>query len=387
MLVKALLLVLGGIVAFNVVTIAGLAVSEIRDRRRRGLEVRYLQTLWQVDRPPLFRSGHVSASMARRPFRPWGGKPLGIALIAVTIFAGTALAAGTGARRVATAVLSSVAQELGLQPAEAEVSVAAEPSVDVAFDRGEADGSHHADASASGRPSGGPAGDGGPGAGAGAGTGSGTGTPGAVAPPTDPPPGSTTPPPALESPGTLVALVVSSSRIDLDWAEVTGETGYELQRADGSDWETLAETGADVSAYSDTGLSAGRNYDYRVVAIYGDAESAPSPPASATTLVDPPVSTTLDAVALSPTEVRLGWADVATETGYRVERSVDGESWISVAVLGDDVTTFTDTGLSAGTTYHYRVVAANGAGDSPASNVVQVTTPSDVPASSDTPAP
>ena len=134
-----------------------------------------------------------------------------------------------------------------------------------------------------------------------------------------------------------MALVVSSSRIDLDWAEVTGETGYELQRADGSDWETLAGPGPTSVRTATPKSSAGRNYDYRV-AIYGDAESAPSPPASATTLVDPPVSTTLDAVALSPTEVRLGWADGLRETGYRIERSVDGESWISVTDLGNDVT-------------------------------------------------
>ena len=148
-----------------------------------GVEVRYLQTLWHVDRPPLFRSG-TSVPPWHDARSDHGGKPLGIALIAVTIFARTALAAGTGARRVATAVLSSVAQELGLQPAEAEVSVAAAPSVDVAFDPVEADeitprrrvGERTALRRSRGRRV----------SRAGAGTGSGTGTPGAVAPPTDP---------------------------------------------------------------------------------------------------------------------------------------------------------------------------------------------------------
>lgn len=384
MLVKALLLVLGGIVAFNLVTIAGLAVSEIRDRRRRGLEVRYLQALWHVDRPPLFRS-HVGASMARRPFRPWGGKPLGIALIAVTVFAGTALATGTGARRVATAVLHSMAQELGLQPAETEVSVAAPPSVDVASSHvpdGAARGNHP---SPTGEPSAGSRGDPGPSSAAAAGSGS--GTPSATAPPSDPPPGTTTPPPVLEAPGTLVALVVSSTRIDLDWADVAGETGYEIRRSTGSGWEPITRTAADVSAYSDGGLAPGTAYSYVVVAIYGAVESAPSDQASETTLVDPPAPTTLDALAVSPNEVRLSWAGVATATGFRIERSLDGEAWTTVAAVGGDVTSYADTGLTPGTTYRYRVVATNDAGDSPDSNEAQVQTPSDVPASSETPDP
>ena len=312
MLVKALLLVLGGIVAFNVVTIAGLAVSEIRDRRRRGLEVRYLQTLWHVDRPPLFRSG-TSVPPWHDARSDHGGKPLGIALIAVTIFARTALAAGTGARRVATAVLSSMAQELGLQPAEAEVSVAAAPSVDVAFDPGEADESHHADASASGRPSGGPR--------------------ATVAQcrrrrrhrlwdrntrrgraPTDPH-GSTTCT-ALQSPGSaFVRRRAGSTSTGPRWP-VRMSTIARTGRVGGARRDR-----PDDRAHSDTGLG-GRNYDYRVV----KSTATPSPlrllpprrrPSSILRCRRPgrrgPVA-----------ERSGGWAD-GLETGYRIERSVDGD--------------------------------------------------------------
>jgi hypothetical protein len=379
-LVKAFLLVLGGIVAFNVVTIAGLALSEIRDRRRRGLEVRYLQALWHVDRHRMVRSGHVRSSMARAPFRPWGGKPLGVALIAVMVFAGTALAS-TGARKVATSVLTSVAEELGLQPAETEVTVAAAPSVDVAHrspdEPNRVDGSSTAHVHHGG------------GSGSAVGTGgdeaTGSGADGEGSPSPDPSPDPSPSPSVLAPPGTVVAFAVSSSQIDLDWTDVAGETGYQVERLSGSDWDGIAEMGADVTSYSDTGLTAGTVYAYRVFAVSEGERSDPSAVATATTATDPPGSTSLEASAVSSTEIHLTWVDVSTETGYRIERSFDGENWETVFSADANVTSHTDAGLSAGTTYYYRVVATNAAGSS-ASNVVQVTTMSDVPGTTEAPA-
>lgn len=383
MLVKAFLLVLGGIAAFNVVTIAGLALSEIRDRRRRGLEVRYLQALWHVDRHRMVRSGHVRSSMARAPFRPWGGKPLGVALIAVMVFAGSALAS-TGARKVATSMLTSVAQELGLRPAATEVTVSAAPSVDVATTRGPSGQEQGPGSSTAHDHHGGGGGDGVGSAGGDAGTG--PGTDGEGTPPPDPSPDPTPPPAVFAYPETVVALVVSSSQIDLDWSDVAGEIGYEIQRSTpGEGWDDISSTGADVTSFGDTGLAPGTSHSYQVFAIYEGGRSDPSAVATATTATDPPGSTSLEASAVSPTEIQLTWVDGSTETGYRIERSFDGENWETLFSADANVTSHTDGGLSAGTTYYYRVVATNAAGSS-VSNVVQVTTMSDVPSTTEAPA-
>ncbi|MGH2539197.1 MAG: fibronectin type III domain-containing protein [Actinomycetota bacterium] len=364
---KALLLVLGGIVAFNVVTIAGLAVSEIRDRRRRGLEVRYLETLWHVDRPHLLLTRRVERSLARGPSRPWGGRPLGIAFLAVTIFAGTALAS-TGARKMATSVLTSVAEELGLQPAEAEVSAAADERYSAAGLSGDARdiGQHRTwspyDPPSMGVPS------------------HATGSDGLAADETGSP---TTPsePGAipLAGPTTPVAVPVSSSQVDLNWVDVSGETAFRIERSgDGASWAPLGTTEAGVTSYKDVGLSPGTTYAYRVVAVYPTGE-APSDGVTVTTLVDPPAATTLSAEAVSSTQVSLTWVDVPTETSYRIERSLDGATgWTTVVIVDQNVTSYTDGGLSAATTYSYRVVAVNEAGGNP-SNVSQVSTPSDAP--------
>ncbi|MBP3557879.1 MAG: fibronectin type III domain-containing protein, partial [Thermoguttaceae bacterium] len=78
----------------------------------------------------------------------------------------------------------------------------------------------------------------------------------------------------------------------------------------------------------------------------------------------------------APTDVKFGaydaagqkatltWADVADETGYRVEvKKADG-AWEVVATLAADATSFDATGLTANASYEYRVSAFNNFGAS-----------------------
>jgi fibronectin type 3 domain-containing protein len=61
-------------------------------------------------------------------------------------------------------------------------------------------------------------------------------------------------------------------------------------------------------------------------------------------------------------QVSLSWSATAGATGYRLKRSTtDGGPYTTITNLGG--TTFTDTGLINGTTYHYVVSAANVTGD------------------------
>ena len=66
----------------------------------------------------------------------------------------------------------------------------------------------------------------------------------------------------------------------------------------------------------------------------------------------------------------VSWADNANnETGYRIDRSANGGAFSQAAQLGTNATSFTDTGLAAGTTYAYRVSSFNSSGYSAPSNV------------------
>ena len=82
----------------------------------------------------------------------------------------------------------------------------------------------------------------------------------------------------------------------------------------------------------------------------------------------PPVPappTALTATTLTKNSIRLSWTDNANnETGYTVEQKVAGGAYAEVASLGANVTTTDISGLSANTTYTFRVRARNEGGNS-----------------------
>ncbi len=82
---------------------------------------------------------------------------------------------------------------------------------------------------------------------------------------------------------------------------------------------------------------------------------------------DGPIPTAATALSATPGvgTVVLAWRDNAdNETGYRVERRTGATgAWSTVVSLGVNSMSYSDTGVTAGTTFEYRVVAFNGFGD------------------------
>ena len=129
---------------------------------------------------------------------------------------------------------------------------------------------------------------------------------------------------------------------------------------------------------------------------YLDAETglaATSGSYSATFTVGAPVSwqsaasAISPAVASDPNHVNLSWVASAesggTISGYFVERC-QGSGCIAFSQIGSSTTTtYNDTGLTASTTYSYRVRAQDSSGNvGPYSNTATITTPAAVPAPS-----
>jgi hypothetical protein len=84
--------------------------------------------------------------------------------------------------------------------------------------------------------------------------------------------------------------------------------------------------------------------------------------------------------AATTTGLTITWNDVVNESGFIVERSnanpsnSGGTTFTQVGTTGQGVTSFTDTGLTPGTTYEYEIIATDAAGDSPASAPASGTT-------------
>jgi chitodextrinase len=192
---------------------------------------------------------------------------------------------------------------------------------------------------------------------------------------TQAPAGDTTAP---STPTGLTATAVSSSQISLSWTAATdnvGVTGYNVFRGG----VQIANLGA-VTTFQDNGLTASTTYSYTVRALDAAGNtSAQSSSASATTQAPAPdttapsIPTGLTANAVSSSQINLTWTastDNVAVTGYRVRR--DG---VLLVTLGN-VTTYQDTGLTAGTSYTYTVRALDAAGNvsalsSPASATTQ----------------
>ncbi|HEX5875607.1 MAG TPA: fibronectin type III domain-containing protein, partial [Pyrinomonadaceae bacterium] len=91
--------------------------------------------------------------------------------------------------------------------------------------------------------------------------------------------------------------------------------------------------------------------------------------------VPPAAPANLTATTVSSSQINLSWTDNSNnENGFKVEQSTDGTTFTQIAMLGSNSVSFSATGLSASTTYHYRVVSFNDAGNSAFSNTASATT-------------
>jgi suppressor of ftsI len=91
----------------------------------------------------------------------------------------------------------------------------------------------------------------------------------------------------------------------------------------------------------------------------------------------PAAPTSLFATATSSSSINLSWTDNSgNENGFTIQRSTDATNFNTIASVGANVVTYTSNGLNASTTYYYRVIAYNAAGNSANSNVANATTQS-----------
>jgi hypothetical protein len=93
----------------------------------------------------------------------------------------------------------------------------------------------------------------------------------------------------------------------------------------------------------------------------GTPPTAPAPP------------TGLSASAVDASQITVSWTASGGATSYKIQRSADGSTgWAQVGT--SPTTSFTDSGLTAATTYYYRVIASNSVGDSGPSSAVSAMT-------------
>lgn len=169
----------------------------------------------------------------------------------------------------------------------------------------------------------------------------------------------------------------TNNRVQLFWTNTAqNAANYRVDRRElGSEvWTPVVTLGPSVAQYNDTGVTIGRSYVYRVVAINAAGESASSELIINHSSGVPTAPTSLGA-ASNADGVTLTWQDNASnEAAYQIERKSASGSWTSLIVLASNTTTYFDSSVAANTEYTYRVRALGDAGDSNYSNENTITT-------------
>ncbi len=181
--------------------------------------------------------------------------------------------------------------------------------------------------------------------------------------------------------------VASEGAVSLNWSAPDNDggspiTNYKIYRGDSSGAEILLTTVADILSFSDTAVTNGQTYYYRVSAVNAIGEGLESNEASATSSAGQSDTT----VPSSPLNLQafsgdcyanLSWSTPADDGGspiinYKIYRGDSSGGEILLTTVGN-VFHYTDTALTNGQTYYYKVSAVNAVGEGALSEEISVT--------------
>lgn len=169
----------------------------------------------------------------------------------------------------------------------------------------------------------------------------------------------------MQSPTPFTATQLYTE-VDLNWTDNSlNEAGFDLERKLEScdsvnPWTALHTAAADETGYSNTGLSVGSTFCYRIRSFNASGESSRWAELGVTT-VAPLAPSGLSATVQNTTEILLEWTDnTGSEDGFTLERCLGVGCDFSTGTdlnIAADATSYTDASVCAGQAYGYRIKA------------------------------
>jgi hypothetical protein len=181
---------------------------------------------------------------------------------------------------------------------------------------------------------------------------------------------------SLSAPTGLKATV-SGNIVTLSWDSASGATGYKVYRNTSESGTYTFLANASGTSYTDSGLAAGTYY-YKVSAVSSGGSESPQSSSASTAVTGSSSGGGLSAptglnASASGNDVTLTWNSASGASFYRIYRSTSASG--SYGYIGFAYTvSYTDSGLSTGTTYYYKVTAVSSTGsESPQSSYASAT--------------
>ena len=174
-------------------------------------------------------------------------------------------------------------------------------------------------------------------------------------------------PPSVSTPENLIITGKTSDSVSLAWDDCSNnESGFIIERKTGvsGSYSELANLNQDAESYTDNSVQEGTLYYYRIKAFNSSAASVYSNEVEAVTILIPPSSLSLD--VLSASQIKLSWLDNSSnENGFIIERKTGSSGTYSeITTVTNNIISFTDTNLSYGTNYYYRLKSYNDVSES-----------------------
>ncbi len=195
------------------------------------------------------------------------------------------------------------------------------------------------------------------------------------------------PGPAPAAPTATAAAAVTNCSFTANWNSVSGATGYLLDVSTNSAFTSFVTGYQDrvvgnVLSFNVTGLAATTAHYYRVWAYNANGTSSNASgtiSATTTTTVSAPATPmTTAATGVASTSFMANWLVACGATGYRLDVSTNNTFSSYVAGYQNldvgNLTSRSVSGVSANTTFYYRLRAYNGLGTSGNSATISVTT-------------
>lgn len=171
--------------------------------------------------------------------------------------------------------------------------------------------------------------------------------------------------------GTLTATVADSS-VNLSWGNLSGALSYQIKRGSSQSGPFSVVGTSSSNSFIDTGLTNGSVYYYIVSALGADDVSlSDSSVVSANPMALPGAFTVTPTIASH--QIQLAWTTSTGASSYTVEYGTSSGSYPTI-VSSNATSPTTISSLTNGTTYYFKVIATNPAGNTSSSELALIPT-------------